>query len=173
MKIIWLPDTQIPIWLWNPDVQRMTEKEEETVWTNVCTGKKRVQMWGRFSLFDMISIIEKGRKYLSMVSLAGDLVTWCLISLELRRRSAVTPVCFSASIGLMPAASPWQWPHTLSTAKDIALGCCNVPENGNKEGGVWLSMWRTIIYAQHSTDVWSHGHEGSVFRSTSVLSLLS
>lgn len=52
----------------SPDVQRMTEQEEETVWTNVCTGKKRVQILSNFSLFDIIVVIEKGRMYLSMVS---------------------------------------------------------------------------------------------------------
>lgn len=49
---------------------------------------KRESRLSRFSLFDMIAVIETGRKRLSVVSLAVDFATKHLISLELGRRSA-------------------------------------------------------------------------------------
>lgn len=47
----------------------MTEQEEETLWTNVCTGKKRGQIQSHFLLFNIIVVMVKGRKVLSTVSL--------------------------------------------------------------------------------------------------------
>ena len=44
-----------------PDVQRLTEQEEDTK-RNVCTGKKRVQLLSRFSLFDSTVVIEKRKE---------------------------------------------------------------------------------------------------------------
>lgn len=85
-------------------------------------------------------IIEKGRKYLSMESLAEACVTWCLISLELRG-SAVTPVS-SAPSGPMHAAIPRYNDITYSLVpRKLPLGCSSTAENGQQSG------WSRAVHA--------------------------
>lgn len=85
-------------------------------------------------------IIEKGRKYLSMESLAEACVTWCLISLELRG-SAVTPVS-SAPSGPMHAAIPRYNDITYSLVpRKLLLGCSSTAENRQQRG------WSRVVHA--------------------------
>lgn len=89
------------------------------------------------------------KEVLSVVSLAEYLVTWCLISLE-PRGSVVTPVCCSASVRLMPAASPY-YDLTYSVVprnrpRRVGLGCpCGALNNYSPTTLHWCVQPRSWV----------------------------